>query len=178
MAINYYLLHEGDLFFTAPKDWLGRLIRFFSRGNVSHVGQLIKPYGGKLLYKAEMSYNFWDKKSDFQINPIKENEIFSIKRPLGLYLDEDSRQRFRTGCLKWHEQTTLKYDIKELIEGIKIVLGLKATDKDKYKMICSRAVYERMKLDGFPVNKYYEQYVTPDNLYDNPLFVEVSGWKE
>jgi hypothetical protein len=177
MSINWSILHEGDVFFTADKSPLSWIIRKFTNSPVSHVGQLIRPYSGsKLFYRVEMVQD-WTKKQDLKItNPLNEKEIVSIKRPMYAYKTEDARFKFRHRMIQWHEKFTISYDMDELFSHIPWV-GSKE-DKDKTKKICSRLVYQNLIIDGCPIaNPSFEKAVTPDDLYNSELLREVEGWK-
>lgn len=170
MKINYSVLREGDVFFTGGNDFLARLIRWATGSKVSHCGQLIKPYGGDLFYKCEMG-KYKDGK-DLKFNPIKGNEIVSIKRPLKY--NKDKIHFFRKRMLYWHEKIT--YDGLEFLSHIP-VLGWKK-DFDKEKMICSRLVFTNLVLMDVPIDcKKFRDAVTPDDLYRSPALFEVEGWK-
>jgi len=168
--INFSLLKEGDVFFTAGDDIVGKLIRWATGGSVSHCGQLIKPYGGGLFYKCEMVKGRGGK--DLKFNPIVGNEIISIKRPV--QFNEEKSKLFRQRMLQWHEK--ISYDYKEFFSFFPVVGSRKDVDKDK--MICSRLVYNNLILMGVPLQtKKYDDAITPSDLFKSYFLEEVEGWQ-
>lgn len=176
MAINYDVIREGDVFFTRDNSPLGVLIRWFTNSEVQHCGQLIKPLGKKLFYKCEMG---WDitKKQDLKFNPIGSGKnIVSVKRPLFVYDNEETRLKFRNRMIKWHEELSISYDEAELLSHIPFIGSKK--DKNKKKMICSRLVYVNLTTDGSRIKcNRLDDAVTPEDLYSSAWLTEVEGWK-
>jgi len=171
--INLDAIHEGDVFFTSSNTFMGNLIRLSTNSNVSHCGQFIKPYGGKLLYALEMKRDLFSKQ-DMKLNKIPDN-IVCVRRPLGIYKTTSDRIKFRNRIIKWHEQLTIDYDDAEFLSHTPL-FGSKE-DKNKNKMICSRLVYLNLCIDGSEIkNSFYDNAVTPDDLYNNPWLEEVDGW--
>lgn len=178
MGIDYSKIREGDLFFCRGKDWLGKLICWAS-GDVSHVGQFIKPYGGQLFYANEMGWNPFNHKEDLTISqPIDVKNIVSIKRPYKTYDTEDGRQIYRYRQINWHEKHTFQYDLLELFSDITRKWGKITPDPDKKKMICSRLTYTNLCLDKCPIqNTNFDKSVTPNDLFHSEWVAEVEGWQ-
>lgn len=178
--INLNVIREGDVFFTKTNSLVGNMIRLFRKSKVEHVGQFIKPYGGKLVYRCEMVQD-WLNDNDLKFNPIKEDQIVSIKRPIGAYNTQYDRQLFRRRMIELKEGFTLlgeprsviSYDMRELFS----FLSGKA-DKNKTAKICSRLVYDNLIEDGCNIKSdVFDHAIAPDNLFNSPLLQEVEGWK-
>lgn len=176
--INFNLLREGDLFFTADKSLLSRIIQMITKSKVGHVGQLIKPlYGSDLFYGCEMTLDVFGDE-DLRISaPLDLKSIVSIKRVnknFKVYDEEWKRKAFRQRMVNFHQKQTFGYDIRELISGI----GGKK-DRNKEDKICSRLIYESVITDGLTQlrSEQFDKYVTPGDLYNSSLFIEVEGWK-
>ena len=182
MKINESVLQDGDIFFTAEKNIVSWLVRFFTKSKVSHCGQLMDIFNDGHFYRVEMTKDFMNKE-DFKISvPVtfKPKSIVSIKRVnkyCHVYDTEFKRNVFKDRMIAWHQKQRFGYDIKELLANLPIINKL-AKDTNKEDKICSRLVLDNLVIDGMDeVKLKFGELVTPDELYKCPYLVEVEGWR-
>lgn len=182
MKINESVLQDGDIFFTAEKNIVSGLIRFFTKSKVSHCGQLMNTFNDGHFYRVEMTKGFKGKE-DFKISvPVtfRSKNIVSIKRVnkyCHVYDTEFKRNVFRDRMIAWHQKQRFGYDIKELLANLPIINKL-AKDTNKKDKICSRLVLDNLVIDGMDEDRLkFGELVTPDELFKCPYLVEVEGWR-
>jgi hypothetical protein len=182
MKINESVLQDGDIFFTAEKNIVSGLIRFFTKSKVSHCGQLMNTFNDGHFYRVEMTKDFKGKE-DFKISvPVtfRSKNIVSIKRVnkyCHVYDTEFKRNVFRDRMIAWHQKQLFGYDIKELLANLPIINKL-AKDTNKKDKICSRLVLDNLVIDGMDEDRLkFGELVTPDELFKCPYLVEVEGWR-
>ena len=59
MKINESVLQNGDIFFTADNSILSKAIRYFTKSEVSHCGQLMDTFNDGSFYRVEMTKDFF-----------------------------------------------------------------------------------------------------------------------